>query len=306
MNVLLLAGGWSQEREVSLNGAAQIKEALLSRGHTVTLFDPAEKFDHLLEVAAVHDVAFRNMHGAPGEDGLVQAMLERAGCPYQGSDAAGSFLALHKAAAKQLFRANGLNTADWIFLPTRPESGWRPHIDYPLFVKSNNGGSSVHAYSVNDERDLAATLDALFDAGQEVLIEPRIDGVELTCAVLGREALPPVLITPAGKFFDYHSKYAKDGALEQCPAPIAPQIDARVRHMALTAHNCLGLYGYSRSDFILTTDECLFILETNTIPGMTSTSLVPKEAAAIGLDFTGLVERLLELALAAHNAKVDA
>jgi D-alanine-D-alanine ligase len=303
MNILLLAGGWSNEREVSLRGAAQIEQALLSRGHTVTLFDPTEKFDQLLAVAANHDVAFINMHGAPGEDGLAQAMLDRAGCPYQGSDAAGSLLALHKAAAKQFFRSGGLNTADWIYLPVRPEPGWRPHIEYPLFVKSNSGGSSVHAYNVNDGRDLDLALAALFDAGQEALIEPRLSGRELTCGVLGNEALPPVLITPGGKFFDYNSKYAADGALEQCPAPIDPKIDAQVRHMALAAHNCLGLRGYSRSDFILTPDEKLFILEINTIPGMTATSLVPKEAAAIGLDFAGLIERLLELALAAHHGK---
>ncbi len=141
--------------------------------------------------------------------------------------------------------------------------------------------------------------NALFGSGQEVLVEPCLHGIELTCGVLGEQALPAVLINPGSGFFDYNSKYAANGAEELCPAPIPQDIERIVRYMALEAHRCLGLRGYSRADFILTTDGALFLLEVNTIPGMTATSLVPKEAAAIGLDFGDLVERLLELALAA-------
>ncbi|MCL2123421.1 MAG: D-alanine--D-alanine ligase, partial [Desulfovibrionaceae bacterium] len=118
MHILLIAGGWSSEREVSLNGAAGIAKALVERGHSVTLFDPAFEFDALLEKAAAHDAAFINLHGAPGEDGLIQGLLERIGCPYQGAGPAASLLALHKTAAKQLFRRAGLLTPDWEFLPT--------------------------------------------------------------------------------------------------------------------------------------------------------------------------------------------
>lgn len=299
MRILLLAGGWSSEREVSLRGARQISQALVERGHEVTLFDPAERFDSLIDTAKQHDAAFINMHGAPGEDGLVQAMLDRAGCPYQGSGPAGSFLALHKAAAKQLFRAHGLNTANWVYLPVHPGPLWQAPFPYPLFVKSNNGGSSLHSYRVEHDDALHAALNALFGSGQEVLVEPCLHGIELTCGVLGEQALPAVLINPGSGFFDYNSKYAANGAEELCPAPIPQDIERIVRYMALEAHHCLGLRGYSRADFILTTDGALFLLEVNTIPGMTATSLVPKEAAAIGLDFGDLVERLLELALAA-------
>lgn len=301
MHVLLLAGGWSSEREVSLRGAVQIQSALGERGHSVTLLDPATDFDCLYQTARQHDVAFINLHGSPGEDGLIQALLDRAGCPYQGSGPAASFLALHKAGAKQLFREAGLLTPEWIFLPRRPSSGWEPELPYPLFVKSNTGGSSLHLFRVGHAGELWAALDALFGAGEEVIIEPAITGVEVTCGVLGEEALPPLLIRPSSSFFDYHSKYAVGGAQEICPAPLPADVLLAAQNMALAAHNALGLSGYSRSDFILDEQQRLFLLESNTIPGMTATSLVPQEAAVHGLDFADLVERLLQSALARYG-----
>ena len=302
MHVLLLAGGWSSEREVSLRGAEQIEAALVACGHMVTRLDPARHFDRLYQTAKQHDVAFINLHGAPGEDGLIQAILDRAGCPYQGSGPAGSFLALHKAAAKQLFREAGLQTADWVYLPRRPGPEWEPQLPYPLFVKANNGGSSLHLFRVAHAGELPAALDAVFGAGHEALIEPAIAGVEITCGVLGEVALPPILIRPTAGFFDYHNKYAPDGAQEICPAPLPEDVTQLVQDTALGAHRVLGLSGYSRSDFILRDDGQLFLLEANTIPGMTATSLVPQEAAAIGMSFADLVERLLELAIARHGA----
>ena len=302
MRILLLAGGWSSERDVSLRGAAQIEHCLKERGHSVTLLDPASQFDHIVCAGREHDVAFINLHGAPGEDGLIQAILDRVGCPYQGSGPAASFLALHKAAAKQLFRDADLLTADWIYLPTRPEKDWQPDLDYPLFVKTNTGGSSLHLFKVSHKDELNAALDAIFGAGEEVLIEPSLPGQELTCGVLGDVALPPILIRPKAGFFDYHNKYAADGAEEICPAPLPDVILQAVQDAALAAHRCLGLEGYSRSDFILCEDGRLFLLETNTIPGMTATSLVPREAACIGLSFGDLVERLLNLALTRKTA----
>ena len=141
MKVLLLAGGWSPEREVSLKGGEQIAAALKERGHSVTLCDPAKDFERLMDMAREHDAAFINLHGAPGEDGLVQAILDRVNCPYQGAGPAGSFLALHKAAARQIFRDAGLNIPDGVFLPRHPGPNWKPDLQYPMFVKSNTGGS---------------------------------------------------------------------------------------------------------------------------------------------------------------------
>ena len=131
MRVLLVAGGWSTEREISLKGAVTIAAALSARGHEVTLFDLSDGFEKLLEIAEKHDVAFLNLHGQPGEDGLVQALLSRAGCPYQGSGPSGSFLALNKAAGKALFRRAGLHTPDYEFLPVRPEAGWKTRLSFP-------------------------------------------------------------------------------------------------------------------------------------------------------------------------------
>lgn len=298
MKILLIAGGWSSEREISLNGARGMAETLRARGHSVTFFDLLTDFDNLLSQAREHDFALINLHGAPGEDGLVQAMLDRVGCPYQGAGPAGSFLALNKAAAKQIFRHAGLPTADWEFLPSAPPADWQPRLPYPLFVKSNTGGSSLGLGRARDRAELDTVLAAIFAAGDEALMEPELKGREVTCGILGDEALPPVLIEPvAGDFFDYESKYAKGGAREICPAPIAPELTARVRELALAAHHALGLRGYSRADFILDAEQNLTLLEVNTLPGMTATSLVPQEARAIGLDFGQLLERLMELGM---------
>ena len=300
MNILLIAGGWSPEREISLIGAAAVRDALVRRGHRVTSYDLSDGFESLLDLAASHDAAFLNLHGAPGEDGLVQALLDRAGCPYQGSGPAGSFLALHKSAAKSLFRRAGLSTPDWIFLPERPAPGWEPRLPYPLFVKSDTGGSSLHLYRVRNGEELQCAMDRLFASGQTVLIEPLIRGREATCGVLERggraEALPPVLIVPKHEFFDYHAKYTDAGECEICPAPL-PEALLEVRKTALEAHRCLGLTGYSRTDFILGDDGAVHVLEVNTLPGMTPASLVPKEDAALGMDFGELLEVLLKEAV---------
>ncbi|MDR3358145.1 MAG: D-alanine--D-alanine ligase [Desulfovibrio sp.] len=296
MKILLIAGGWSSEREVSLDGARGMEKTLLARGHRVTFFDLLGGFDNLLATAAGHDFAFINLHGAPGEDGLVQAMLDQAGCPYQGSGPAGSFLALHKAAAKQIFRQAGLPTADWEYLPLPPEKSWRPRLPYPLFAKSNTGGSSLRMGRARDRTELDAKLAEIFAAGDEALLESEVKGREVTCGVLGEEALPPILIEPVGSvFFDYRSKYAVGGAREVCPAPLPPPVVNEVRKLALAAHRALGLSGYSRADFILDKKGELILLEVNTLPGMTATSLVPREAKAAGLDFGDLLEKLMEL-----------
>ena len=284
-----------------------MQAALEQRGHSVTFFDLLDQFDHLLECAQTHDFALINLHGAPGEDGLVQAMLERVHCPYQGSGPAGSFLALNKAAAKQIFRQAGLPTADWVLLTRRPDADWEPPFGWPVFAKSNTGGSSLHLGRAADREELAPILDEIFNAGECAIIEPQLTGREVTCGVLGEEALAPILIEPvAGEFFDFTSKYAKGGARELCPAPLPDEVTADVRRIALAAHKALGLAGYSRADFILGADNSLHLLEVNTLPGMTPTSLVPQEAAVAGLDFGQLLERLIELGLQRHAGTVRA
>lgn len=305
MRVLLLAGGWSPEREISLRGAATLHVALTELGHTVTFFDlHPDNLEELVRLAPQHDVAFINLHGAPGEDGLVQALLDRVGLPYQGSGPAGSFLALNKATAKALFRANGLCTPDWVFLTEMPADDWLPPLAFPLFVKSNTGGSSLHLAKAQNRDELFEAMRTIFDAGCDVIMEPQIFGKEVTCGVLDNEALPPILIVPKRAFFDFHDKYSgAAGADELCPAPIPEEQSEALRAMALKAHQTLGLSGYSRTDAILDESGKLHLLEVNTLPGMTDVSLVPKEAAVIGLSYAQLVERLLQLGLKRHADK---
>ncbi|MCR5815138.1 MAG: D-alanine--D-alanine ligase [Desulfovibrio sp.] len=302
MRILLLAGGWSTEREISLSGAKGMATAIESLGHSVTLFD-LKDFDKLLAVAKEHDLAIINLHGQPGEDGLVQAMLDSIGVPYQGTGPAGSFLALNKAASKQVLRHYGVLTPDWEFLPKRPSEPWQPRLPFPLFVKSDTGGSSIHLAKVTQMPELLTVMEEIFQTGCGVLVEEAIAGREVTCGILGEQALPPVLIEPVqGSFFDYTSKYAVDGAREICPAPLAPELLARIQKTALDAHRILGLDGLSRSDFILDAQDRLYLLEVNTLPGMTATSLVPREAKALGMSFPALMQRFIDLALAKKQA----
>ncbi len=298
MRILLIAGGWSNERDVALSGAAQIEKALLALSHEVVRFDPRDAFDSLYEVSRTCDFAFINLHGQPGEDGLLQAILDRAGCPYQGPGPAGSFLALNKSAAKQIFRQNGLTTPDWVFLPTPPEPGWQCPLAFPVFAKSNVGGSSLDMGRAEDQAALDKILAGLFAKGREVLVESSISGTELTCAVLGDEALPPILIKPLKNetFFDYESKYAQGGADEICPAPVDQAVIDELKRLSLEAHRALGLRGCSRADFIQS-NGTLYLLEVNTLPGMTPTSLLPRSAAVHGMNFEALIQRLIDLGL---------
>jgi D-alanine-D-alanine ligase len=303
MKVLLVAGGWSSEREVSLSGAAQIEKALKVLGHEVEPYDLSRDFPGFVAAAGRCDFAFINLHGAPGEDGLPQALLDAVGVPYQGSGPAGSFLALNKAAAKQLFEKAGLATPRWVFLPGPPPRDFAPDFGPPWFVKPNLGGSSVLMSLVRDPADLPAALGRIFDTGDAVLIEQALAGQELTCAVLDDAPLPPILIRPkAGEFFNYDSKYLPGAADEICPAPVDAALTTELGRISLAAHRALGLSGYSRADFIHT-EAGLMLLEVNTLPGMTPTSLLPKSAAAAGLDFPGLIARLMELGLARQGKR---
>jgi len=294
----LIAGGWSGEREVALSGARQIEKGLTALGHGVTLFDPARDLRGLYAAAEGHDFAFINLHGSPGEDGLIQCLLERIGMPFQGSDARSSLLALNKAVAKQIFEAAGLATPEWEFVPASHVTGWRPMLPFPLVVKPNTGGSSLGVGILGGEEELEGYLAQPEIAGQDLLAEVLIRGQELTCGVLDGETLPPILIRPKrGEFFDYESKYVPGATEEICPAPVSAELTSRLQSMARVAHDALGLSDYSRADFMLSADGTPYILEVNTLPGMTATSLLPQEAQAVGLSFEQLLERLIELGL---------
>ncbi|MFP4455780.1 MAG: D-alanine--D-alanine ligase [Desulfonatronovibrio sp.] len=297
MRILLIAGGWSNERQVSLNGAAQIDKSLQSLGHEVVFFDLSPELNNLIKAASRCDAAFINLHGCPGEDGTIQALLDDIGIPYQGSGPLGSFLALNKHLSKQILRNHGLITPNW-FLVTNENQELPPRINFPVVAKPNTGGSSLDIAILQSSTELKHYLKQPGFRNQEILLEEYIEGVELTCAVVDDRTLPPILIKPLkGNFFDYSSKYDPDGASEICPAPVSEQITSQLQELSLKTHKILGLRHYSRTDFILDTQNNLYLLETNTLPGMTQTSLVPKAALAAGLDFTALADKLLSLAV---------
>lgn len=305
MRMILIAGGWSSEREVSLSGARGIGEALARLGHQVRFLDPALEFAEIIPAAKKADFAFLNLHGSPGEDGLIQAMLEEADCPYQGAGPRASFLALNKAAAKAVYAKAGLRTPDWRLFTGIPGEARETDLPCPLFVKPNTGGSSLGMSRVAAPEDFGPALDKVFALGQAALVETCVPGMELTCAVLADRALPVILIRPRSgtAFFDYENKYAADGAEEICPAPVDEALTGEVQAMSLAAHKALSIDGYSRSDFMVNAAGQPFILETNTLPGMTPTSLLPKAAAAVGLGFDALVAELVRLGLEAHARK---
>ena len=306
MRTILIAGGWSTEREVSLSGARGIETALKALGHEVRFLDPAREFHQLVPEAQAADFAFIALHGSPGEDGLVQALLEQAGCAYQGAGPTASFLSLNKAATKAVYAQTGLPTPRWRLYCGLADEDRTCDLPLPLFVKPNSGGSSVGMSLVRETVMLGPALEKVFALGQEALVEECVQGVELTCAVLDQTPLPVIMILPkAGSaFFDYENKYAADGAEELCPAPVDPALAAEVQRLALAAHKALGISGYSRTDFMAGADGPM-LLETNTLPGMTATSLLPKAAAAVGMSYTDLVAELVRLGLAAHAARTS-
>lgn len=301
MNVLLIAGGWSEEREVSLNGALQIKHALEMLGHNVSFFDLVPDLNRLCEAARKCDFAFINLHGCPGEDGSVQALLDDLQVPYLGSGPAGSLTAINKSLSKQIFQNHGLLTPAWSML-TPDNRSLPPDFSFPLIAKPNSGGSSLGLAIINNLEEYKQYIDSLPARAGELLIEEFIPGIELTCAVLDNQALPPILIKPCkSSFFDYSSKYDPDGAQEICPAPVPDELTEKLQAYSLKAHQVLGLRHYSRTDFIYHETKGLFLLETNTLPGMTRTSLVPKAALAAGMDFKDLIQKLVNLALSSSS-----
>ena len=308
MRILLITGGWSAERDVALNGARVLQKCMLELGHSVEWYDLTPSFSGFDEAVARNDFAFINLHGTPGEDGLVQAMLERYNFPYQGSSSTASLLALDKAVAKTFFQKAGLRVARSLLLTEQPAADWELPLSYPVFIKDNHGGSTLNLEYVAKPEDLQPVLNRLFARGGLYLAEEAIVGAELTCGVYGEivdgvevaRPLPPILIeaNSVSGLFDYESKYSANGAKEICPAPISAELTQKLQDMAVAAHEALGLSGYSRADFIVPENEDPVILEVNTLPGMTERSLIPQEFAAIGVDFKGMVTHLIEVGLA--------
>lgn len=344
MKIVVLCGGLSPERNVSLSSGAGIARALSKLGHEVVAADmyiglenwrgelkdifasppplPDTRVseetpdlealkrsrrlggnslvgDRIFELCAMADIVYLALHGQCGEDGRIQAALDLMGVPYTGSGFLGSAVSMDKVLTKLALAPLGVLMPEWSVY--RGESAELDaaagEITLPCVVKPASSGSSIGVSIVRERDKLRPALDLAAAEGGKILVERFIEGREIQVAVLENRALPSIEIRPGSEFYDYRDKYQPGRAQELCPAPIAERDEARVRELALSIHNALGLCACSRSDFILDSAGNFWFLEINTLPGMTPVSLMPQEAAAAGIDYGELCGRILNASL---------
>jgi D-alanine-D-alanine ligase len=297
-HVAVLMGGWSAEREVSLRSGKACADALEKKGYRVTKIDVGRDIATVLQTLKP-DAALNVLHGRPGEDGTLQGILEIVGIPYSHSGVLSSAAAMRKDLAKALFCASGIPTPGGK-LVSRLMAAREHVLERPYVLKPNSEGSSVGVFIVTKahEHPPQELTCADWEFGDMVLAEPFIPGKELTCAVMGEEALGVIEIVPTTRFYDYEAKYAPGGSTHILPAEISPFVYQEVRRLAVAAHRALGCRGVSRADFrwddTAAGAEGLVCLEVNTQPGMTETSLVPELAAHAGIPFAELVQWMIE------------
>ncbi|MBO5564158.1 MAG: D-alanine--D-alanine ligase [Lachnospiraceae bacterium] len=348
MKVVVLCGGLSSERDISLSSGTQICTALRKNGHRAVLVDlflgledkgdevladPSVLFEDLpaldpivftgkepdlnavknsrkwkdeslfgrgvLEICKAADMVFMALHGMNGEDGRVQAAFDMMGIRYTGSGYLGSAMSMDKMLTKERLTPYGIPMPKWISLRNQTEEDI-PAIEktvrewLPCVVKTPTGGSSLGVFIVREEGQIKEAVKNCLSFGKDVLIEEFIEGKELTCGVLKGRALPSVEIIPKVRFYDYSNKYMAGATEEICPGRIKPETEKTIGEIALKVQEIMGLHTYSRSDFVVDQEEKVYFLEVNTLPGMTPTSLVPQEAAAVGISFEELCEIILQ------------
>lgn len=293
--VAVLLGGSSGEREVSLMTGRCVLDALRAAGVDAHPLDPRE--DGLTALwERRFDRCFIALHGRGGEDGTIQGFLDTLKIPYTGSGVMGSAVAMNKLETKRIWRAMGLPTADWLVARAGnpPPSDAFSRLGLVLAVKPVHEGSTLGLSRVCTPADLPAALEKAFEFDSDVLIEPWIEGQELTGAVLGEEALPLIHIEPAVDFYDYEAKYLSDATRYHCPAGLEEDEELHLRDLCLKAFFALGCSGWGRVDVLLDGAGKAWLLEANTVPGMTSHSLVPMAAKGFGMNFEQLVLAILE------------
>ena len=350
MKIVVLAGGLSPERNVSLSSGSMVCQALRDRGHQVALVDlffgledhkgdPEELFNApipdsfkrvsrqapdleqvrasrkwkdasaigpgVLELCKKADVVYLGLHGACGEDGRIQAALDLLGVPYTGSGYLSSAIAMDKDLTKRLV-ADKVVTPQWMRVDLTEEQldGLVEEVSLPAVIKPVDSGSSIGVFIANDKAELRHALEESVKLGGRVVIEQYIKGREIQVAVLNGKALPSIEITPKEGFYDYENKYQPGAALEVCPAPIPAEWEERIGKAAVAVFETVGLSVYARADFIVTEDGTPYFLEINTLPGMTPTSLVPQEAAAVGMDYGTLCETIIRSSLELRNKEL--
>ena len=345
MKIVVLAGGLSTERDVSILSGSKVAEALRSKGHQVVLIDifmgyedddfdadrlfetgydftrnavigteapdleavkksrknqTAEYFgDHVLELCKKADITFLGLHGGEGEDGTVQAALKLHGIKYTGSDQLGSAIAMHKGLTKGVFLNSNVPTpASRLYKREFMSEGYLDDwTSFPCVVKPCSAGSSVGVQIVADREQFLAAVGAAFRYDDDVLVEEYIKGREFSVGILGGKALPVIEIVPKSGWYDYANKYQAGATEEICPAQLSPEITRKMQNEAEHAFEVLRLKVYGRIDFLLDKKDRFYCLEANNLPGMTPMSLLPQEAAAAGIDYPELCEKIIELSL---------
>jgi D-alanine-D-alanine ligase len=308
LTIALLSGGISSEREVSIASGKQVYDALDHNKYTVIRYDPKTDLHQLVMDAPKIDAALIILHGPFGEDGTIQGLLDLLDIPYQGSGVLGSALGMNKLASKHLYDKSGLLVPPYMVLGQNDafdEDDCIRTLGLPLVVKPVGSGSSVGISIVKSKDSLKKAVNDAFTQDVNILLEAHIDGIELTGGVLGNDelaALPLIEIVPdkSYEFFDYEAKYTAGATKEICPARINDAMTEKAQEIAKTAHRALFCKGYSRTDMILK-DQDIYVLETNTIPGMTATSLFPQAAGKAGISFSQLLDRLIELSMEDRN-----
>ena len=293
MKIGVLMGGLSAEREVSLKSGAAVHKALLEKGYDAVAIDVGRDLAARLAAERI-EAAFICLHGRYGEDGSVQGLLELMGIPYTGSGILASALAMDKIFAKKIFAASGMTITPYVVVRQgeEPTAAALP-FPLPVVVKPSREGSSVGVSIVKKAEDLPAAVAGAFRYDREILIEQYVKGREIQVGILDGQAIGAIEIVPKNEFYDFEAKYTDGMATHILPAPLPPEQYAVLLRAGEQAHRCLGCSGYSRVDFIVTGAGDAYILEVNTLPGMTALSLLPEIAQGAGISFAELVERIV-------------
>lgn len=340
MRIVVLAGGTSTERDVSIVSGTGICNGLRAKGHEAVLVDVfcgvedvnwenpfPEEYDveaasayikslnpnieelkkertdffgpNVIRLCKMADFVFLGLHGANGEDGRIQAAFDLMGIQYTGTGYLSSAMAMDKGITKWMFQMYGVPVPGGVTMKkkNRKEDLSELGLAFPVVVKTCCGGSSIGVYIVQNQEEYLKALDDAFSYEEEVVVEEFIRGTEYTVAVVDGEAYPVVQIVPCQGFYDYENKYKPGAVKETCPAPISPELTKRLQHYAVKGYKALSLESYARLDFIVTEDEKIYCLEANTLPGMTPTSLIPQEAAVLGMDYPTLCEKLIHVSM---------
>ncbi len=339
MKIVVLAGGLSTERDVSLVTGRCVYKALKDIGHKAVLLDvflgyegdadnvfdldtdwsekvapvseTAPDLDavramrgpsikeffgpNVIKICQAADIVFMALHGDVGENGKIQSAFDLLGIKYTGTDAYSSALAMNKSTSKMAFKQYGVSTPDCYMLKSADDD--HKPASYPCVVKICNGGSSVGVYIVNNENEYNSAVSDAFSYDSKVMVEQYIKGREFTCCVIDGQALPIVEIEPKSGFYDYKNKYQAGSTIETCPAKLDADQTAKIQAEAIKAFNALEIQTYARMDFIMDDKGEVFCLEANTLPGMTPTSLIPQEAAAMGKSYNELCEWIIEISM---------